>query len=219
MCFYLNYFFRNKGLNFIQTAEADTSINTYAVALTPPLNNIFTGTKYSKSGFPHFVYVPYIPREIACSQVTERLSLLLSSKFTGCAMAYFEHDNYGAFVAHIPLEGNSTIISTWNDFIRTEQKNITRYIIFKPFRHDTAMCNFVSNSTTPFIYSCIGMITLDNDCYSLLVREARPNLNIPITLISYEKIPPAFCHRSDMLKLESSIKRFLIPKKPKTAKW
>ena len=218
--FYLNYFNSRGGLDFIRLAERHTGGARPNIALPSPLCNYFTGGIYTNGSYPHYIYVPYRVSEVVCAPVNISIPLCLSSQFSGCAMAYFEYDRLGAFIAHISLESTTPDAkAVWNNFIKTEQRNISRYIIFKPYRHDTAMSNFVMRCANYLDYYCIGLITPDFDCFSLLVHKEKPMLNIPMTLISYEKVTPPFCHRSDNLKYESSLKRFFIPKHPNRTRW
>lgn len=218
MFFYLDYFFRNDGLRFIQTAENATSMMN--VALVPPLNNIFTGKEYTNAMFPHLVYVPYTAGEIVCTKVNPDISIFLSSKFTGCAMAYFEHKEYGEFVAHISLGLTGDTRAAWNAFIRREKNKITKYRIFKPLRHNSGMCHvFEGMYRNRIPTSCIGMISPDFECFSILVTDTKTSSFDINTPIMTEKIRPAFYHGSDFLYLESSIDRFLIPANAGSIEW
>ncbi|MBR6361753.1 MAG: hypothetical protein IKR88_00515 [Bacteroidales bacterium] len=217
--FYYHYFYRNGGMDFIHDAETNTSrsVSQFTIDRT---NDDFVISEYTNPVYPHFTYVAFEPGKVSCAKVGSNYQICLSSKFTGCAMAYFVHKVYGAFVAHISLGATGDTRDAWNDFIRREKNNITTYRIFKPLRHNSGICQtfeglFRNNIPT----SCIGMITLDAECFSILVTDTKTASFEANSPIMSEKIRPTFYHGSNYFYLETSIKRFEIPPNVGSIEW
>ena len=94
----------------------------------------------------------------------------LSYMFSGCAMAYFNHNGH-YYVAHIFLDlrrpddcGNS-----WNQFVINEQNNIHEYVIFRPYGANR-IPNYITRVSRrrQLRDSVVGIILPDLRCYSVV---------------------------------------------------
>ena len=131
--------------------------------------------------------------------------------FSGCAMAYFKHNNH-FYVAHISLTGihsQDDCGEAWNTFIRNEHANIEEYAIFKPYGANRTYNIMIRNRHKNLKPSVVGIITRNLRCYTVVTDQ---NYN-PIKIIERRK----HIHVSRYLSHVGDIQRFLIP--PNRSDW
>lgn len=166
-----------------------------------PIATVPLLTKFNQGGyfFQNYTYIDSDNGKIRYASILPGHENAISNRFSGCAMAYFKHNNH-FYVAHIFLAG---IHSTddcgeeWNTFICNERANIGEYAIFKP----TSGKRILKNKQA--IDSFVGFITPDLKCYSIAIGAGYTFLK------SVERKRRVYISRN--LSLESSIYRFLIP--------
>lgn len=130
----------------------------------------------------------------------------LSFKFSGCAMAYFNHNGH-YYVAHIFLDltrpddcGN-----LWNQFVLNEQRNIREYVIFKPFGANR-VCNYMNRCSHRGMIinpAVVGIITPDLRCFSVVTDTNYRAIKV------FERT--LHKHYSNDLSHEANLHPFLIP--------
>ena len=153
-------------------------------------------------------YVQYTPNGITyLNLIPNRSGLSISSEFTGCAMALFEH-NAIRYVAHIALDGTAGGARTdWNNFVNAQRAHITRYVIFRPFASGTALYAYYRRHIGRLAHGAVGIIEPSGRCYSALYD------NTPASALDYfEEVTANGRIRETMnLSAQPNVTPFYIP--------
>ncbi len=161
--------------------------------------------------FREYTYINYVSGQIRYALIQPGCEIAISNGFSGCAMAYFKHNNH-FYVAHISLTGihsQDDCGEAWNTFIRNEHANIEEYAIFKPYGANRTYNIMIRNRHKNLKPSVVGIITRNLRCYTVVTDQ---NYN-PIKIIERRK----HIHVSRYLSHVGDIQRFLIP--PNRSDW
>lgn len=145
--------------------------------ITPPWNITVCGRE-SKFGFmglvkDNILLVPYDQGHIVCYPIRDE-QYGMSSDFSGCAMVKFRYGEQ-MYIGHICLLGKTNSFdcrSLWIKFITDSSDIISDIILFKPMTSDLQDTQFrlgLDATGKPRTNIC-GLITPDNECYSILVN-------------------------------------------------
>ena len=96
----------------------------------------------------------------------------ISFQFTGCYLAKVMY-NSDYFVFHIHSSDSDSTADYWNQFIDDNRDRIAEITIFKPAvanEKDDVMFKYL-NESDKGIFTIAGMITVDNECYEILLNN------------------------------------------------
>lgn len=155
-----------------------------------------------------YTYIGYSKGGIVYNKLLPDRPIGISAYFTGCAMAYFELVNKGAYIAHIALtEGEGDQRNTWNTFVLNNRTIISKYAIFRPFKAKGTISKYTQDWETVRTW-VVGIINPLLECYAYVVdKEQHAKISIEYTYP--EK------HSCMELNRQADIQDFLIP--PHTA--